>query len=132
MRARYGSHMDTVRLGMEVWCAFGLLYAEWRAPWTSRTTEYAQSRALKFLKLAINFSKALKAASFGKHKSWYVWLVVWVVPRQMARYGNLWTYGTSPVEQRGARLKRIVRNSSAGSLFVMVGLRSTAHLYPTC
>ena len=30
--------------------------------------------------------------------------------RQMARNGDSWSYGTSPVEQRGARLKKFVRN----------------------
>ena len=52
----------------------------------------------------------MKAASVGKHKSWYTFLTVWVVPRQMALYGDTWSYGTAPVEQRGARLKKFVRN----------------------
>ena len=52
----------------------------------------------------------MKALSIGKHKSWYAFLTVWVVPRQMTTKGDLWAYGTAPVEQRGARLKRIVRN----------------------
>ena len=51
----------------------------------------------------------MKAMSLGKHKSWYTFLVVWVVPRQMFEHGDTWAYSTSPVEQRGARLKRIVR-----------------------
>ena len=58
----------------------------------------------------MRFGDALKAASVDKHKSWYVWLTVWVVPRQMAMHGDLWAFGTSPVEQRGARLKKFVRN----------------------
>ena len=52
----------------------------------------------------------MKAVSLGKHKSWYVFLTVWVVPRQMTMHGELWAYGTSPVEQRGARLKKYVRS----------------------
>ena len=34
LRARYGSHMDVVQLGLTVWQEIGLLYAEWREPWT--------------------------------------------------------------------------------------------------
>ena len=67
-------------------------------------------RAMQFLKLAGRLSAAMKACSVGKHKSWYAFLTVWVVPQQMARDGDTWAYGTAPVEQRGARLKKMVRN----------------------
>ena len=51
----------------------------------------------------------MKDVSYGKHKSWYVYLTVWVVPRQMAAKGDLWAYSTAPIEQRGARMKKIAR-----------------------
>jgi hypothetical protein len=101
--------MDVVLLGLNAWSAFAQVYAEWREPWVERSTAYAQRRALAFLRHACALSSAMKAVSLGKHKSWYVFLTVWVVPRQMALLGDLWAYGTSPVEQRGARLKRIIR-----------------------
>ena len=110
LRARYQSHMDIVKLGLDAWKHIGLLYAEWRTPWVTKTIEYASSRALALLKCAIPLSLAMKACSIGKHKSWYSFLLVWVVPRQMAMHGDTWAYGTSPVEQRGARLKKFVRN----------------------
>ena len=110
LRARYKSHMDVVKLTKHAWQKFGLLYVEWRSQWTSHTTEYRQGRALKFAKLAAPLSTSMKALSLGKHKSWYVFLVVWVVPRQMALRGDTWAYGTSPIEQRGARLKKIIRS----------------------
>ena len=109
-RARYQSHMDSAKLAYMGWRSFGELYVEWRTCWTSRTTGYQQTRALKFAKLAAKLSTAMKAASLGKHKSWYVYLVVWVVPRQIAIRGDTWAYSTSPIEQRGARLKKIVRS----------------------
>ena len=87
-----------------------MLYAEWRKPWESKTREYARLRALTFLRLAIPCSSAMTAVSLKKHKSWYYHLLVWVVPLQMAYRGDGWAYSTSPVEQRGARLKRIVRS----------------------
>ena len=49
----------------------------------------------------------MKASTMGKHKSWYVYLVVWVVPRQIAKWGDGWAFSTAPIEQRGARLKRL-------------------------
>jgi hypothetical protein len=110
LRERYGSHMDVVLLGLDAWKAIGLLYAEWRAPWAESTTAYREARALELLRCAIRLSIAMKACSINKHKSWYTYLVVWVAPRQMARDGDLWAFGTSPVEQRGARLKKFVRN----------------------
>ena len=110
LRVRYKSHMDSAKLTLECWKSLGLLYAEWRQPWTTHTQEYADSRALALLRCAIDMSAALKAVSINKHKSWYTYLTVWVVPRQMAKHGDLWAFGTSPVEQRGARLKKFVRN----------------------
>ena len=110
LRARYKSHMDVAQVGMNTWNAFGRLYAEWRAPWTSSTKDYAGQRAYAFLILAIQLSGLIKALSVGKCKSWYIHLAVWIVPLQMAMFRDLWAYGTSPVEQRGARLKRFCRN----------------------
>ena len=110
LRARYGSHMDVVKLGLNVWKEYGLLYAEWREVWESNTQVYAEERALNLLRCAVRTASAMKDASLGKHKSWYYFLTVWVVPRQMAKHHDLWAYGTAPVEQRGARLKKFVRN----------------------
>lgn len=109
LRARYGSHMDVVKLGLDAWKALGMLYAEWREPWVSSTTAYKQTRALQLLRCAVDVSVTLKALSINKHRSWYTYLTVWVVPRQIAKHGDLWAFGTSPVEQRGARLKKFVR-----------------------
>ena len=102
--------MDVVKLARDAWAKFGQLYAEWRAEWVARTTEYKQQRALAFAKLAASLSLSMKAVSLGKHKSWYTFLVTWVVPRQIGERGDLWAYSTSPIEQRGARLKQIVRS----------------------
>jgi hypothetical protein len=102
--------MDVVLLGLNAWSAFAEVYAAWRAEWTEQSQTYADQRALAFAKAACTLSVTMKALSLGKHKSWYVFLTVWVVPRQMAIHRDLWAYGTSPVEQRGARLKKFVRS----------------------
>ena len=109
LRAKYGSHMDVVKIGIDAWRELGFVYAEWREPWEASDKEYREKRALAFLRCAVRLSAAMKACSVNKHKSWYAFLTVWVVPRQMARDGDTWAFGTSPVEQRGARLKKFVR-----------------------
>ena len=109
LRSRYGSHMDSARLALDAWAAYALLYVEWRTTWTSRTREYKADRALTFSKHAAKLTTTMKDLSIGKHKSWYVHLVMWVLPVQMADVGDMWAFSTGPLEQRGARLKRIAR-----------------------
>ena len=72
-------------------------------------TAVKEARALSLLRCAISFSDAMTDVSYKKHKSWYVFLTVWVVPRQVAIRGDLFPYSTAPIEQRGARMKKIVR-----------------------
>ena len=40
----------------------------------------------------------------------YAYLAVWVMALQMAEKGDSFAFSTAPVEQRGARLKKIIRN----------------------
>ena len=56
---------------------------------------------------AIAFAHAFEAICNGRHKSWYLHLFVYLVPRQIARYGSLWPFSTAALESRGARIKRI-------------------------
>ena len=103
LRLKYGSHMDVVRVGIDAWRELGLVYAEWRTPWEASNKEYRETRALEFLRCATRLSAAMKACSLNKHKSWYAFLTVWVVPRQMARDGDTWAFGTSVFSCRAAR-----------------------------
>ena len=110
LRARYASNMDVVALIYKGWQEFGLLYAEWKREWVAIVDEAEkQKRALALLHRAMAFASAMAAVSYNKHKSWYVFLTVWVVPRQIAARGDLFPYSTAPIrrEQRGARMKRI-------------------------
>lgn len=121
LRARYGSDMDLVKLIFAAWKQFGLLYANWKEEWPTVVDETVkEARALSVLRCAIAFSEAMTNVSYKKHKSWYVFLTVWVVPRQVAIRGDLFAYSTAPIEQRGARMKKIVRNcvSWRGPVFV--------------
>ena len=111
LRARYASHMDIVKLIFRAWKEFGLLYAEWKREWSKPEDQSEKhARALAMLQHAIAFSRAMADVSYKKHKSWYVFLTTWVVPRQIAAEGDLFPFSTAPIEQRGARMKRIVRS----------------------
>ena len=103
--------MDVVKLIFTAWRKFGLLYANWKEGWPDVVdTTVKEARALSLLQCAISFSEAMTDVSYKKHKSWYVFLMLWVVPRQVAIRGDLFAYSTAPIEQRGARMKKIVRN----------------------
>ena len=103
--------MDLVRLIFKAWRMYARLYEAWMAEWSGTIDETVkQERALTFLHRAIDFSEAMKDVSYKKHKSWYVFLTVWVASRQIAERGDLWAYSTSPIESRGARMKRIARS----------------------
>ena len=52
---------------------------------------------------------ALNVVSNNSHQSWYVHYLIYIVPRQMYKYGNTWRFSTAPIESRGARLKRLGR-----------------------
>ena len=56
---------------------------------------------------AVALALALNSLSDFKHKSWYVHLLVWIVPRQIVKHGDLWRFSTVATESRGARLKRM-------------------------
>ena len=56
---------------------------------------------------AVAFALALNTVSDYKHKSWYVHYMVWIVPRMIYQYGDLWRFSTAAIESRNARLKRM-------------------------
>ena len=43
------------------------------------------------------------------HKSWYMHIMLYILPRFIYKLGDLWPYATGALEQRGAQLKRIGR-----------------------
>ena len=118
---------------LTLWACFGDMYSALRDPWHTDTKSYRAQRSIRFLKTgmhahlsymyviytsdtcaptpvaAIAFSTALNSVSDYKHKSWYVHYLVWIVPRMIAQYGDLWRFCTAAIESRNARLKRIGR-----------------------
>ena len=109
LKQRFGSRVTEVVNILRLWEAADLLFHAWRDEWTSDDDAYRASRALRYLRAAIQFAEALNLVSNYKHKSWYVHLAVFVVPQQLADEGNTQRFSTAPIESRGARLKRLGR-----------------------
>eukprot|EP00965_Chrysotila_dentata_P036566 1217039-Pleurochrysis_carterae.AAC.1 len=61
------------------------------------------------LHAACRLARQLNKISNFKHKSWYVHMVVFIVPQQIMEHGDMWRSSTAAIESRGARLKRIGR-----------------------
>ena len=110
LRSTFGNDCDLVRKIFVVWTAFAALYVEWMTEWTDNSRAYRCKRAVAFLRVACAFSVAMSNLTENRHQSWYVHQAVWVVAVQIAAFGNLWRYSTAALEQRGARLKKIMRN----------------------
>ena len=66
-----------------------------------------EERARQVAHAAIAFARRFEGVCSGRHHSWYVHLFVYVVPRQIERYGELWPFSTAALEGRGARIKRV-------------------------
>eukprot|EP00965_Chrysotila_dentata_P238940 6202809-Pleurochrysis_carterae.AAC.1 len=55
-------------------------------------------------------------------------IIVYILPRLVARHGNLWRFSTAKLEARGARCKHIVRRqTSARPRSKDNGTRKTTH-----
>eukprot|EP00965_Chrysotila_dentata_P261876 6214393-Pleurochrysis_carterae.AAC.3 len=111
VRTRFGNRGSEVLDTMRLWEAYAELHAAWRDPWTDDSKATRAKRALRFLRAAIAFTKELNKVSNFKHKSWYVHVIVFVVPQQIAKHGDTWVYSTMAIESRGARLKRYGRST---------------------
>jgi len=109
LRTRFGTRTLEVINILRLWETLDTLFHAWRDEWTADDDAYRAKRALCFLRAAISFAEALNLVSNYKHKSWYVHLLVFVVPQQIAAHGNTWRFSTAPIESRGARLKRLGR-----------------------
>ena len=100
LKARYGNRAANVLDVMKLWECYGDVFSAWRDEWTEDSPEYRATRALRFLRASIVFSKMLNKVSNYKHQSWYVHYLVWVVPRQIFELGNTWSYSTCAIESR--------------------------------
>ena len=130
---RFGSRAAEAINVLLLWSCFGDLYAAAKDPWPNHTQEYRAHRAVRFLRAgqsalpshthisapadtrpsrpvaAVAFGTVLNSVSDYKHKSWYVHYLIWIVPRMIYIYGDLWRFCTAAIESRGARLKRMGR-----------------------
>ena len=71
------------------------------------TAAEREDRAKRYFIAIVAFAHRVESVTNGRHKSYYLHLFVWLVPRQTARFGNLWRFCTSAAEYRNARFKRM-------------------------
>ena len=70
-----------------------------------------EGRAYRVAIAAIKLAVQWEAASSGNHRSWYMHVMLFILPRQVAALGDLWRFSSGPLEARGARLQRAVRTN---------------------
>ena len=92
---------------MKGWGEYHALSVMLAEPLQDRSLAGRQEKARCVCMAAIDFAHRFEALCNGRHKSWYLHLFVYLVPRQIEKYGDLWPFCTSSVESRGARIKRI-------------------------
>lgn len=81
-------------------------------PWVSEYDSVERkTRAHLAAIAAIKLSVQWEAASGGNHRSWYMHIMLYILPRQIAELGDLWRFSSGPLEARGARLQRAVRTN---------------------
>ena len=68
---------------------------------------------------------AWEAAAIN-HKSWYMHIMLYILPRFIFKLGDLWAYATGALEQRGAQLKRIGRCVVSFRPFVAAATRRSS------
>ena len=81
-------------------------------PWRDESdAAERKSRAYRAAIAAIGVATQWEAASGGAHRSWYMHIMLYILPRHIAKYGDLWRYSTGPLEAKGAMLQRTIRTS---------------------
>ena len=88
--------------------AYFAVYCALNEPWHGQEHVQAvrEARALRVFKAAAQVGKYMEAEG-TTHKSWTLHIAQYILPRHVARYGDLWRFSSGALEQRGAQLKRI-------------------------
>ena len=98
LRTRYGEHARVVHQIMAAWGEYHVLSGLLSEPLEDTSAAGKQERARQVAHAAIAFAHRFEGVCNGRHKSWYLHLFVYVVPRQIAKYGELWPFSTSALE----------------------------------
>ena len=107
LRFRYGEHASVVHEIMKAWGYYHELSELLARPLQEDTKDAREERACEVAHAAIRFAHRFEGVCNGRHRSWYLHNFVYVVPRQIERYGALWPFSTAALESRGARIKRV-------------------------
>ena len=92
---------------MRAWELYHQLSELLSLPLEDTTQASYNKRAAEVCQAAVRFAKSFEGVCGGRHRSWYLHLFVYVVPRQIEKYGALWPFSTAALESRGARIKRV-------------------------
>ena len=107
LSTRYGEHAAVVFEIMKAWGEYHELSELLAMPLEQNTKEAREERACEVAHTAIRFAHRFEGVCNSRHRSWYLHNFVYVVPRQIERYGALWPFSTAALESRGARIKRV-------------------------
>ena len=107
LEGRYGEHACIVHAIMKAWESYHELSWLLAQPLEDKSLARRQERACEVAHAAITFAHRFEIVCNGRHHSWYLHNFVYVVPRQIEKYGALWPFSTAALEGRGARIKRI-------------------------
>ena len=83
---------------MKAWGEYHALSALLSEPLEDTTTAGKEERARQVAHAAIALAHSFEGVCNGRHKSWYLHLFVYVVPRQIAKYGELWPFSTAALD----------------------------------
>ena len=103
---RYNEHASVVFEIMMAWEDYHQLSEVLARPLPDKSLAARQERAREVAFAAIRFAHRFEGVCNSRHRSWYLHLFVYVVPRQIEKYGELWPFSTAALESRGARIKR--------------------------
>ena len=104
---RYAEHAATVHAIMSAWELYHDLSNLLATPLDDTSLAGRQEKARQVALASIAFAHRFESVCSGRHRSWYLHLFVYIVPRQIERYGDLWPFSTAALEGRGARIKRV-------------------------
>jgi hypothetical protein len=106
-----GSAAEKVEICLRGFHALHDLMRAVNEPWVDETNkaereERAYRAAIAGIKLAVQWE-----AAGPTHRSWYMHIMLYILPRQIAALGDLWRFSSGPLEARGASLQRSVRTN---------------------
>ena len=117
IRDRYGSRAQTL---INALLAFDAYFAWWfpfrRSISVNSSKEERVARALDNCRLAIDMHEIFERVSIANHGSYLPHAAIYKVSRDILLVGDVWAFGTSPLELQNAETKRVASDVGARNL----------------